>query len=111
MSPAETCLQELREIRSARAGVRETTCYPALADLPDAAGKTLKPRARGIPRLQDRGAGHPDGGLFTADQFRKGSAEPAGSGLPSRGVIEIKSTSEDAWDVAEGTEVTRHGGR
>jgi hypothetical protein len=111
MSPVETYLQELREIRSARAGVQETTYYAALANLLDAVGKTLKPRVRCILQLQNRGAGNPDGGLFTADQFPKGSAEPVGSGLPSRGVIEVKSTSDDAWVVAGGTQVTKYWGR
>jgi len=111
MSPVETYFQDLREIRSARAGVQETTYYAALANLLDAVGKTLKPRVRCILQLQNRGAGNPDGGLFTADQFPKGSAEPVGSGLPSRGVIEVKSTSEDAWVVADGTQVTKYWGR
>jgi hypothetical protein len=111
MSPVETYFQDLCEIRSARAGVQETTYYAALANLLDAVGKTLKPRVRCILQLQNRGAGNPDGGLFTADQFPKGSAEPVGSGLPSRGVIEVKSTSEDAWVVADGTQVTKYWGR
>jgi hypothetical protein len=111
MSPVETYLHELREIRSADAGVKETTYYTALANLLDAVGKTLKPKVRCILQLQNRGAGNPDGGLFTADQFPKGSAEPLGSGLPSRGVIEIKSTSEDAWFTADGEQVTKYWGR
>ena len=108
MSPVETYLHELREVHSARAGVKETTYYTVLANLLDEVGKTLKPRVRCILQLQNRGAGNPDGGLFTADQFPKGSAEPIGSGLPSRGVIEIKSASEDAWVVADGPQVTKY---
>jgi hypothetical protein len=111
MSPVETYLHELREIRSADAGVKETTYYTALANLLDAVGKTLKPKVRCILQLRNRGAGNPDGGLFTADQFPKGSAEPLGSGLPSRGVIEIKSTSEDAWFTADREQVTKYWGR
>jgi hypothetical protein len=111
VNPVERYLQELREIRSARAGVAETTYYTALANLLDEVGKTLAPRVRCILQLENRGAGNPDGGLFTADQFPKGSTEPAGSGMPSRGVIEIKSTSEDAWVVADGKQVTKYWGR
>jgi len=111
MNPVETYLEQLREIRAAHAAVKETGYYPALAHLLDEVGKTLKPRVRCILQLQNRGAGNPDGGLFTADQLPKGSAEPAGSGLPSRGVIEIKSTSEDAWVVADGPQVTKYWGR
>jgi hypothetical protein len=111
MGPVETYLSEMRELRSARAGVKETTYYTALANLLDEVGKTLKPRVRCVLQLQNRGAGNPDGGLFTADQFPKGSAEPAGAGIPSRGVIEIKSTSEDAWVTADGEQVSKYWGR
>jgi len=111
MGPVETYLAELRELRSARAGVKEVTYYTALANLLDGVGKTLKPRVRCILQLQNRGAGNPDGGLFTADQFPKGSDEPAGAGIPSRGVIEIKSTSEDAWITADGEQVSKYWGR
>src|ERR1022692_4022006 len=108
MNPVETYLEQLREIQSARAGVKETTYYTALANLLDEVGRTIKPRVRCILQLQNRGAGNPDGGLFTSDQFPKGSAEPIGTGLPSRGVIEIKSTFEDAWVVADGPQVTKY---
>ena len=76
MGPVETYLSEMRELRSARAGVKETTYYTALANLLDEVVKTLKPRVRCILQLQNRGAGNPDGGLFTADQFPKGSPNP-----------------------------------
>jgi hypothetical protein len=111
MNPVETYLHELRELRASRAGVKEITYYPALANLLDEVGKTLKPRVRCVLQLQNRGAGNPDGGLFTADQFPKGSDEPSGGGLPSRGVIEVKSTSEDAWITAEGEQVSKYWGR
>ena len=91
MGPVETYLSEMCELHSARAGVKETTYYTALANLLDEVGKRLKPRVRCILQLQNRGAGNPDGGLFTADQFPKGSDEPVGGGIPSRGVIEVKS--------------------
>jgi SAM-dependent methyltransferase len=111
MGPVETYLSEMRELRSARAGVKEITYYTALANLLDEVGKTLKPRVRCVLQLQNRGGGNPDGGLFTADQFPKGSDEPAGAGIPSRGVIEIKSTSEDAWITADGEQVSKYWGR
>src|ERR1035437_9284901 len=34
-----------------------------------------------------------------------------GAGIPSRGVIEIKGTSEDAWITAEGEQVSKYRGR
>ena len=67
MGPVETYLSEMCELRSARAGVKEITYYTALANLLDEVGKTLKPRVRCVLQLQNRGAGNPDGGLFTAD--------------------------------------------
>jgi hypothetical protein len=111
MGPVENYLSEMRELHSARAGVKEVTYYTALANLLDEVGKTLKPKVRCILQLKNSGAGNPDGGLFTADQFPKGGAEPAGAGIPARGVIEIKSTSDDAWITADGQQVSKYWGR
>jgi hypothetical protein len=111
MTPVEKYFQELREIRSSGAGVKETTYYTALANLLDEVGKTLKPRVRCIQQLRNLGAGNPDMGLYSADQFPKNSSVPVEGGPPSRGVIEIKSTSEDAWVVADDKQVTKYWGR
>jgi hypothetical protein len=96
---------------SSGAGVKETTYYTALANLLDEVGKTLKPRVRCIQQLKNLGAGSPDMGLYSADQFPKHSSVPPEGGVPSRGVIEIKSTSEDAWVVADDKQVTKYWGR
>jgi hypothetical protein len=58
MGPVETYLSEMREIRSARAGVKEVTYYTALANLLDEVGKTLKPKVRSILQLKNSGAGN-----------------------------------------------------
>jgi hypothetical protein len=108
MNLIENYLCEIREIRATRAGTVETAYYAALANLLDGTGKTLKPRVRCILQLQNLGAGNPDGGLFTADQFPKGSHEPAGAGIPSRGAIEVKGTADDAFATAEGEQVGRY---
>jgi hypothetical protein len=56
-------------------------------------GKTLKPKVRCIISLANRGAGLPDGGLFTPDQFQKPTkAKPLPGQIPARGVIEVKPT-------------------
>jgi hypothetical protein len=47
MRPLETYLQELAQIRSSGANVKELSFYPALKDLLDAAGNELKPKVRG----------------------------------------------------------------
>ena len=70
-SPLETYLKELSEIRSAGAGVKETSYYGPLAVLLNEIGRTLKPRVKCIINLQDQGAGLPDGGFFTQEQFQK----------------------------------------
>src|SRR5208282_2398930 len=112
MTPLETYLRELRDIRSSGAAVKETSYYPALANLFNEVGKRLKPRVRCIINLANRGAGIPDGGLFTPDQFQKASeAEPLPGQLPARGVIEVKSTRDDAWITADGEQVSRYWGK
>jgi hypothetical protein len=79
----------------------ETSYYPALAALFDTVGATLKPKVRCIVN-PSHGAGIPDVGLFTPDQFQKASAaEPLPGTKPSRGVIEAKPTGDDAFLTAK----------
>ncbi|MFZ0963123.1 MAG: type ISP restriction/modification enzyme [Terriglobia bacterium] len=112
MTPLETYLRELRDIRSSGAAVKEASYYPALSNLFNEVGKRLKPRVRCIMNLANRGAGLPDGGLFTAEQFQKPSeAEPLPGQPPARGVIEVKSTRDDAWMTADGEQVSRYWGK
>jgi len=112
VNPVENYLREMREIRSTGAAVKETSYYPPLANLLNEIGKTLKPRVRCVINLQNRGAGLPDGGLFTPDQFQRASeAEPLPGQFPSRGVIEAKGTKEDAWLTADGKQVSRYWGK
>ncbi|MDY0170773.1 MAG: N-6 DNA methylase [Thermoguttaceae bacterium] len=89
-------LSELKAIRASGAGVPETSYYPALASVFNAVGKMLKPKVRCIIHTRDQGAGIPDGGLFTADQFqRQADGEPKAGQLPARGVIEAKGSGPD----------------
>ncbi len=112
MNLIEDYIRELRDIRSMGEGVPETSHYSTLAHLLDGVGRTLKPRVRCIIQLKNQGAGLPDLGLFTQDQFdRTGSDEPRSGQLPSRGVVEVKPTSNDAWVTAEGGQVTRYWGK
>jgi hypothetical protein len=112
MTPLETYLSELRDIRSSGAGVNETSYYLCLANLLSTIGKHLKPRVRCIMGLRDLGAGFPDGGLFTEEQFdKKHTLQPLPGQLPSRGVIEVKPVRGDAWLTAEGEQVTRYWGK
>jgi hypothetical protein len=112
MKPLETYLTSLREIRSSGEAVDETSYYGALESFLNEVGKSLKPKVRCVLQLKNRGAGMPDGGLFTEDQLK--ASESGEKGLPqnpARGVIEIKPTSDDAWITADGEQVSRYWGK
>ena len=63
---------------------------------------------RCLINLQNAGAGIPDGGLFTANQFPKGAAEPLSGQLPARGALEVKPVADDVHVVAESEQVRRY---
>ena len=94
----------LRGLRSIRfVGVPETSYYPALSDLLNEIGKTLKPRVLCVIHTRNRGAGLPDGALFTAYQLQRGELPDWALGTsPSRGVIEAKPFDADVLTVAWG---------
>jgi hypothetical protein len=108
MHPLEFYLQELRDIRSTGAAVKETSYYPALSNLLNEIGKTLKPKVRCVINLANRGAGLPDAGLFTSDQIRKNDPNPMQGQLPARGVLEVKGPSEDVKKISQSEQVKRY---
>jgi very-short-patch-repair endonuclease/type I restriction-modification system DNA methylase subunit len=110
MSAFETYIRDLQEIRTTKAGTKETSYYGALDKLLNELGKTLKPKVRCVMQLKNiGGAGMPDGGLFSASQFqRKASDTPANPTNPERGVIEIKGTGDDAWVTAQTKQVSKY---
>jgi hypothetical protein len=102
----ERYLTDLAETRGTRSNVAETSFYPALERLLTEIGKTLSPRVRCVIHIADRGAGLPDAGLFTVDQFKRHSHDPDAPANPfliqnpARGVIEAKPPKGDldaAW--------------
>ena len=112
MIPLETYIRELHEIRSSGATVKETSYYGPLASLFNEIGKCLTPKVKCIINLQNRGAGLPDGGFFTQEQFQKaGDHESMPGQMPARGAIEVKSTKDDALVTADGDQVTRYLGK
>src|SRR5579863_2748799 len=111
MHPLEAYLHELRTVRSSGGAVKETAYYPALSNLFNEIGKRLKPKVRCIIHLQDTGAGLPDGGLFSEDQFRGNAADVANGAIPARGAIEAKPASADAWKIADSKQVKDYWGR
>ncbi|HXL21787.1 MAG TPA: hypothetical protein VOA78_04920 [Candidatus Dormibacteraeota bacterium] len=112
MDPLEIYLTRLREIRSSGSAVKEISYYGALENLFNEIGKTLKPHVRCNMQLKNQGAGNPDGGLFTADQLKskRGEEKPLPQ-TPARGVVEVKSTSDEAWLTADSEQVSRYWNR
>ncbi|MEB3233757.1 MAG: type ISP restriction/modification enzyme, partial [Leptolyngbyaceae bacterium] len=75
-------------------------------------GNSLKPKVRCVMQLKNVGAGMPDGGIFTARQFRRRTDDmPSQSENPERGVIEIKGTGDDAWVIADTQQVSKYWAR
>jgi hypothetical protein len=100
--PVEAYFTELRDVRATGGGVAETSYYGALATLLTEIGSKLKPKVRGVSQLKNLGAGAPDFGLFTQQQFAHVHDEEALSGqIPARGVVEVKGTSDDVFDWAK----------
>jgi len=109
MHPVETYIRDLSDIRRSGEAVKETSYYPPLSNLLNEVGKMLKPHVRCIINIKNRGAGIPDGGLFTADQLRNDADNvPFISQLPARGAIEVKGTSEDILKLASSQQVSRY---
>jgi hypothetical protein len=113
-NPIERYLTNMAEIRGTRGNVPETSFYSALERLLSDVGKSLSPKVRCVINLANRGAGIPDGGLFSADQFRRMAHDPEARENPflvqnpSRGVIEAKPPKEDVRCVAESEQVERY---
>ncbi|MBI2299520.1 MAG: N-6 DNA methylase [Armatimonadetes bacterium] len=111
MTALETYLIALREIHSTGAAVPETSYYGVLESLLNEVGAALKPKVRCVLNPANRGAGIPDGGLFTAEQYQRETLVPLPGQLPARGVVEVKPVGDDAWLTADGPQVTRYWGR
>ncbi|HVA63980.1 MAG TPA: type ISP restriction/modification enzyme [Terriglobales bacterium] len=97
-------LRRVAEIKASGAAVAELSFYPALDQLLNALGGALRPKVRCILSLKNRGAGLPDGGLFTIEQLHHD--EPPPNQKPTRGAIEVKPPADSlsAWVGAEQVE-------
>ena len=112
MHPVQAYLKQLRDIRSTGGAVAEESYYGALEAFLNDVGSKLKPKVRCVLQLQNRGAGKPDAGLYTADQFQRSKdREPMQGQPPERGAIEVKPTSDDAWLTASGKQVSKYWGK
>ena len=105
MGALEKYLSDLRDIKLSGEGVSELSYYPALARLLEEIGGGLKPKVRCVMNLKNEGAGLPDGGLFAADQVRKGTL---GGQKPARGAIEVKGMGDDIGAIAHSEQVLRY---
>ena len=90
------------------AGTKETSYYTALDNLLDGIGETLKPKVRCVMQLKSLGAGNPDGGLFTADQFDRKTEAPKNIAAPARGVLEVKAPGEAVDFTAASAQVGKY---
>ena len=90
--------------RSTGAATGEQSTYPALTNLLNAVGATLRPKVFCLSQMANQGAGHPDFGLFAANQVQRGKVKTGQT--PERGVIEAKPPGDDAWVTADSKQVS-----
>src|SRR5438270_14070532 len=83
-------ITDLRAIRSTGSATAETSFYPPLDRLLNAAGQTLKPPVLFSTQLRNQGAGMPDGGFFPQPNRSRRNVTPPVLQNPERGVVEIK---------------------
>ena len=105
----EGYLTDLARTRASGGATGELSYHTPLANLLNAVGGSLKPKAFCVPELADQGDGRPDFGLFAARQIQK--RKPREGQTPERGVVEVKSAEDDAWLTAEGEQVSRYWNR
>ena len=102
--PVADYLHDLHQ--SLGAGVPETSGYPALRNLLNAVGDTLKPKISAVIHPSNTGAGLPDGGLFSTKELRKHHDSPTLLEMkPERGVIEVKGLAQDITGLEQTPQV------
>ena len=99
----EAYLSDLRRLRASGGATGELSTYPALANLLNGVGATLRPKVFCVVELANQGAGHPDIGLYAAGQVQRG--KPRKGQSPERGVVEVKGPGDDAWLTSESVQV------
>ena len=100
----EEYFSDLRRIRASGGATSELSTYPALANLINAVGATLRPKVFCVVELANQGAGHPDIGLYASGQVKRG--KPGPGQIPERGVVEVKGPGDDAWLTADSSQVS-----
>ena len=111
MTHLGTFLSACTAVRRTGGGTSEKSYYTALNNLLDDMGSQLKPKVRCVMELKNLGAGNPDGGLFTSEQFDRRTSAVKDLASPARGVIEVKSPAEAVSDTATSAQVAKYWGR
>ena len=102
-------LTDVGEIYRTGGGVDEESYYGPLENLLNEIGRKLKSRVRCVGQLKDTGAGEPDFGLFTANQFQRSKdSRPIAGQIPERGVIECKSWKDDSFAQTDSAQVSKY---
>jgi hypothetical protein len=101
-------LSACHNVHSSGAGTVETSYYTAINQLLDSVGAQLSPKVRCIMQLKNLGAGNPDGGFFTADQFHAKGGQAKDLSAPARGVIEVKSPAEPLHLTSNSPQVDKY---
>ena len=102
----EDYLGDVRRIRASGGATGERSYYPALSNLLNAVGGSLRPKVFCVSEMAQQGAGHPDFGLYAAKQVQKG--QPKEGQLPECGVVEVKPAGDDAWLTADSEQVSTY---
>ena len=109
MTAVEGYFSDLARTRASGGATGELSYHTPLANLLNAVGGALKPKAFCVPELADQGDGRPDFGLYAAKQIQKG--KPREGQTPERGVVEMKPAEDDTWLTAEGEQVSDYWNR
>jgi len=106
----EAYLRALHRIHATGGATDETSYYPPLERLLEAAGEDLSPTVQCVMNPSGHGAGLPDGAFFTAGQIQEDVADEdlLEGQTPARGVMEVKGPSEAVLDVADTEQVSRY---
>jgi hypothetical protein len=104
--PVDTFLDELSRIRGLP-GTRETSYYPAVANLLNQVGGELRPRVYCLHHPSG-GDGIPDFGLFEQTLFRRGERPEWRAGVtPDRGAVEVKGADHRINALLDSEQVRR----
>lgn len=99
VTAVEAYVRTLHEVFGSGAATPETSHYPALANLLNAVGDTLRPRRFVVSQLANKGAGLPDYGVF--------DEAAAGTGVPNN-VLEAKPFGDSTVRIATSAQVSKY---